>query len=296
MTPQTDSPFKGILYVCVAFFMFTAMSMLNKLLAGIHHPVEIVFYRNLTALIPCTLFILTTGKFFYLKSKQPKMLLLRTFVGTTGLALTLASTQLLPMTTATTLFFVSTLITPILAIIFLKEKVGLHRWSAIIAGFCGVLIVAQPSIKVPLIGIIIALASGMMHSFVHIILRHLRGEKTFTVAYYFFLVGVILPLPFLPFLATLPTFNNALILIAVGITGGIGQYCLTRGLSIAPASLISPFNYTGLIWSLLFDITIFGLIPTWATLTGAAIIITANLYILYRERKKKISYGVRISP
>lgn len=276
--------------------MFTAMSMFNKLLTGAHHPIEIVFYRNLIAFIPCTIFILVSGSFFYLKTTQPKMLLLRTFVGTTGLALTLASAQLLPMSTATTLFFVSTLLTPVFAIIFLKEKVGLHRWAAVVTGFLGVLIVARPSIQVPLIGICIALASGVMHSFVHIILRRLRTENAFTVAFYFFAAGTIMPLPFLPFLGALPALENIPFLLGVGITGGIGQYCLTRGLAMAPASLLSPFNYTGLIWSLLFDVTIFGLIPTWATLVGATIIISSNLYILHRERKKNRPYVVSSSP
>jgi drug/metabolite transporter (DMT)-like permease len=287
MTLPKDSPLKGIIYVIIACFMFTCMSMFNKLLTGLHHPIEIVFYRNLVGLIPCTIFIIASGKLFYFKSKQPKMLLLRTLIGITGLALTLAAIQILPMSTATTLFFVSTLLTPILAILFLKEKVGWHRWSAILIGFCGVLIVAQPSLKVPLIGIIIALAAGSTHAFVHIILRHLRSEKSFTVTYYFFLMGVCMAAPFLFFIGHAPTSETLPILLAVGITGALGQYFLTSGISLAPANLLSPFNYTGLIWSLLFDITIFGLIPTWTTLLGGAIILGANLYITWREHKNK---------
>ena len=278
------TPIKAIVYVCAAFLSFTTMSMLNKTLTGLHHPVEIMFYRNAFALVLAMLFILATQSFHYFRVKHPALIAMRIVFGTVSLTLTLAATQALPMSTATVLFFVSTLITPILAIVFLKETVGWRRWGAIAVGFAGVLIVAQPSPQVTMIGVIMALLAGFGHSIVHIMLRFLRGEDAFTVTLYFFIGGSLLAGLAMPWVASMPSYDSALALLGIGITGGLGQFLLTRGFALGEASVLSPFNYTGLLWSVLFDVTIFGLVPTRATLMGAALIIGANLYIAYRAR------------
>ena len=283
---QPDRPLKGILFVCSAFFMFTCMSMLGKLLTGIHSPIEIGFYRNLSALIPCAIYIAITRKTNLLKTTKPATLLARTTIGSIGLLLTIAAVQELPIADATVLFFTSTLILPILAIVFLKETISIHRWSAIALGMIGVIIVAQPSGQMTLLGIALALAAAVTHASINALLRALRNENPFMITFYFFLSGVVISGIFMPFIARMPTPQSALIMLAIGATGSLGQYFITRAFAMAPASLLNPFAYTGLLWAVLFDITIFGIIPTWTTLLGAAIIISASLYIAYREHRK----------
>lgn len=87
----------------------------------------------------------------------------------------------------------------------------------------------------------------------------------------------------MPWFAHMPTLENALIMIAIGITGGFGQYFLTKGFQIAPASLLAPFAYTGLIWATGLDILIWNYIPGWPVFLGGAIIIASKLYIIHRE-------------
>ena len=287
MTTQNQT-IKAIAIICVGFFFVTVMSMLSKLLTGIHHPVEIAFYRNLLAVIACGIFIISQKRYDLIAINRPWALTLRGFIGAAGLVTCLTATQILPMATTTTLLFTSTLIVPIAATFLLKEHVGPHRWIAILIGMTGVIIVARPSIDVPVSGILWGLTGAIFIAAANILIRSLRNENSFTVTMSYFVGSVIFLAPIIPFVATMPTLNSALILTGIAITGGLFQYCFTIALKMAPASTLNPFNYTGLLWSLLFDITIFGLLPTWTTLTGATLIISASLYILWRERKNKV--------
>lgn len=280
-----EIPVKGILYACIAFFLFSCMSMFNKLVADAHHSVEVVFYRNLLGLIGLGVYLIAANKLSLLRNARPKIMAARVIVGTMALLFTLSSMRYLPMSYATTLFFISTLLVPILATVFLKEKVGYHRIAAILVGFCGVILVAQPSGQIAMIGVVLALLAGVGHSIVHILLRALKKEPVLGVTFYFFLGGVVFPLPLMPFMGHVPEGINIVYLLMVGLTGCGGQYFLTAAAQHAPASVVSPFNYTGLLWSLIFDFTLWGLVPDGVVILGAVLIIGSSLYILYRERK-----------
>lgn len=287
--PHNTSPMTGIAFACTAFFLFTAMGVFNKLVMADHHAVEAVFYRNLLG----TLFILAIvgvkRDVSLLKTSQPLLMSARVLIGTIGLGLTFAAVRMLPLSVASTLFFVSTLVTPILAVLLLKERLGPHRVFGIVIGFAGVLLVAQPSGVVTTLGILCALAAGVGHALTQIILRALKEESAFTVVSYFFFGGALVTLPFMPFVSHIPTAENALYLLMVGVTGCIGQVCMTRALQHTEASVVSPLNYTGLIWALMFDIALWGIVPDAFVLTGAALIIGANLYILHRERNPRLT-------
>ncbi len=284
-TSKPDQIYKGILYACTAFFMFTAMSALNKLLVGQHNAVEVAFYRNFLCLIPSTLYILLTRRPELLKTTMPVAMTARVLIGTLGLVFTLAAVQYLPISNATVLFFTSTLLIPVMAHFFLKEHIGLHRWIAVGIGMTGVIIVAQPSAQMTLIGVALALGAAFVHATIQVLIRAMKTENPFTITYYFFLGGFILPGIAMPFIAHIPSWDAIPILLGVGLTGGLGQYFLTRGFQMAPASLLGPFNYTGLLWATLFDVVIWGYIPGWSIYAGGFIILSAQLYIIHRERQ-----------
>lgn len=254
-------------------------------MTGRYHVVEIVFYRNLIGAVPLLIYILVKRKYELFRTKQPVKLFLRVFIGTITLISVFAACQHLPMANATVLFFASTLIIPIAAHFFLKEKIGIHRWSAIALGFCGVLFIAQPSAEITLIGVVLALAAACGHAYVQIILRVLRNENTMMITFYFIAGGVVMTAPFMPFIGHIPNAYDAILFLAIGVAGALGQYFMTWAFKNAPASVLSPFNYTGLIWAVLFDIWIWDFVPDWHIYAGAAMIIAAKLYIIYRERK-----------
>ena len=281
---QKDRVFRGIVHVCTAFFLFTAMQALNKLLVGKHDVFEIAFYRNLIAFIPCLIYVLVTRKYQLLKTSMPGTLALRVIIGTTGLVLTFAAAQELPIANATVLFFMSTLLIPVLAHFVLREQIGLHRWIAVAIGMTGVIIAAKPSPEVTLIGVALALGAATVHATIQVLIRSMKSEPTFTITFYFFLGGIILPGIFMPWAFDMPSLNSAIMLLGIGITGGLGQYFLTSGFKMAETSLLGPFNYTGLLWATGFDIVIWHYVPGWNVFAGAAVIIAAQFYIIHRER------------
>ncbi|MCK6417338.1 MAG: DMT family transporter [Alphaproteobacteria bacterium] len=289
---RKDNILKGVVHMCTACFLFTFMYGLNKMLAGQHHVVEIAFYRNMLSMVFFLSYVVFRGRYELLKTQMPGPMALRVIIGTTGLFLTFWATQLLPLSNATVLFFASTLMIPLLAIVFLKEKIGWNRWAAIIVGLAGVIVAAQPSAEVTILGILVALGAACAHAGIQILLRLMRSENPLTITFYFFLGGAVVSGLLLPWFAHWPTRESFLILMAIGLVGGAGQYFLTSAFQLAPASLLAPFNYTGLIWATLLDIMMWGILPGWPVYAGAALIISAQLYILHRERV----HGKRTTP
>lgn len=284
-----DHTSKGIIAALGAFFFLAVMTAGVKILAENHHVIEIAFYRNLIAALPMLGFILFKNRYDLFRVKQKKMLTARVLFGYFGLLLTLASVHYLPLSDATVIFMGSTIIIPVLAFIFLKERTGIHRWAAIIVGFFGVFLAAAPTGQVQLFGVTLALLTACFHAGVQVFLRRLREESSFTVTLYFLLGGVGISAFLLPFVWNLPTLTEWPLFIAIGLLAGAAQYCLATAFKFAPASVVAPFNYTGLLWASALDIMIWSYIPGWPVFVGGAIIILSKLYIIHRERVSKLT-------
>lgn len=288
--PNKDNPAHGILYAITAFGLLAIMAAFAKLLhEADYHVVAIAFYRNILFVIPLGLYIAARGQYHYFKTSRPIMMLIRAVLGTITLILTYKALSMLPLSDATMLFFSSVLFTPMLAFFFLKEHVGIHRWAAIIFGLLGVTLIVGPSGYIPLWGGIVALTTGFMHAIVHVILRNLKTESSVTVTFYFTLGASVICGAFMPFIGKIPTGNEWLYIIGVAASGGLSQIFLTSAYRLSPAALIAPFNFTGLLWTTTFDILIWSIIPGWPVFAGAGIILAAQSYIIYRERKRKNS-------
>lgn len=285
LATRPDVPLRGIVYVCLAYLLFAIMQALNKSLVGRHHVIEIAFYRNIIALVPCLIYVYVSKQYALLKSTMPGTLAARVTLGSIGLIVTFAATQELPLANATVLFFTATLLLPILARIFLNETVSMHRWCSVLIGMCGVLIVAQPSTSSSGFGVFLALTAAAIHASIQIYLRLMRGENPFTITFYFFLGGTCLAGALLPWYAQAPTADSIVLLIGVGISGGMAQYFLTRAFQMAPASLLSPFSYTSLLWASILDMLFWNYIPHWTLALGAAIIIGSQISLYLHERR-----------
>lgn len=279
-----DEIMKGIANAVVAFFLLTVMNVFVKLLSETHHVAEIAFYRNAVPALLVISWAALQRRADVFRTGKPKVLLFRVLIGTIGLFLTFGAVIYLPLADATVLFFVSTLIAPVLSVIFLKEHMGPRRWLAVAIGFTGVLLIAQPHGEFKLIGTALALGAALVHAIVQVSLRYLKTESSLTVAFYFMLGGALVSACFLPFVATMPTKLEILFLLGLGLSGGSAQYFLTSAFRMAPASVIVPFNYTGLIWATGFDILIWHYMPGWPVFAGASIIIISKLYFIHRER------------
>ncbi len=282
----------GISLFLIAVSAIAFANIAAKWLSTDHHPVDILFYRNLTALIITALYIkITHGNYKILKTKRPFAHIKRGVLGTIGVGTAFGAFAILPATDATVLLFTIPIFTAILSIPILGEKVGITRWSIILIGFIGVYIAVDPlDITMNWNGVIIALISAILSAVTALLVRDLgKSEPAITTVFYFLLIGTLITVIFMPFLSVFPTKVMLGVLALTGALGFISQFCKTNAYAIAPAALLSPFLYTMLIWSVLADIIIWNTMPTKNIMIGATIIIASNLFLAWRESKIKES-------
>ena len=195
---------------------------------------------------------------------------------------------MLPLSEIQSLLFAAPIFVVLLSYPLLKEKVGLYRSAAALAGFCGILLIIQPGAISSFVGGMVGLAAAFFHALIMIILRWLgRSEEPFVTVFYFSLISSALALPALPFFFSMPGLYSLFLLLMIGVCAFALQICLTKSYTYADASIIAPITYLNMLWALLLDFFVWGFIPGHMVGAGAAIIITSNFVIIMRESRKK---------
>jgi drug/metabolite transporter (DMT)-like permease len=282
---------------------FSTMALFVKLASerGVRLP-EIMFWRQFAAIPVVMLWAWIGPGLASLKTERFGAHARRALLGTTGMFFTLGGVVLLPLAEVTTISFTVPIFSTILGAVILKEAVGIHRWSAVVIGFVGMLIMIQPgSGSFPLKGALAALTGAMMVAVIGTQLRDLgRTEAPTTTAFYFSLLASIIlgvlnlmPMPgaakeALAWGAGGHDFTLWLVIVMTGVAGGIGQIMLTGSLRYAPISTVVGMDYTGLIWSTLYGWLIWKILPGPWTWVGAPIIIASGLYIAWREHRLSV--------
>ncbi len=292
--PHTDDSEhigRGIGAAVGAIFMFTLMNVFAKHLSSNHSVIEIAFYRNLVACVPFLLLIFVFGRRQILViQKKPHLVAARAIFGVVTLALTFAAYSLMPMTETTVLLFTASLFIPVLGVVFLKEKVGPYRWTAVFTGFVGVAIMANLTGDVNTLGVSIALFAALMQGFMSILLRYLGGhEHPETVTFYFFVIGTFLTGLALPFVAITPTLAEIPLFFGVGLSGAAAQWLYATALKYTPAAVVAVVNFSSIVWATLFGWLIWNEWPLPIVFAGAAVVIGSNILIVWRENRLKRS-------
>jgi drug/metabolite transporter (DMT)-like permease len=199
------------------------------------------------------------------------------------------------MADTTAFLFTASLIIPILGFFFLGEKVGIYRWGAGSVGFFGVLIMLSPSGHGNRRGVTLALSAAVMHAILQTVLRFLgKTEKPETITFYFVFIGTFVAAIPLPFVASMPTMAEIPLFIAVGLTGLMAQYLLSIAFGNAPAAVVTVFNYSGIIWATLFGWMIWNDWPADTIWIGGTVVIISNIFIIWRESRKRKVTGDRV--
>jgi drug/metabolite transporter (DMT)-like permease len=285
--PRIDNVPLGMLAASGAFFMFMLMNVFAKFLSADHSVIEIAFYRNLVACVPFffIMFVFGRGEVLIIQSR-PKIITLRAFLGSISLVATFGAYSLMPMAETAVLLFTASLFAPILGVIFLHEKVGPFRWSAVLIGFVGILIMLGPSGTMNILGVTLAMTAALLQGFLTILLRHLGGhERPETVSLYFFLIGTLITGMAMPFVATRPAVEEIPLIFGVGFSGAAAQWLYSVALKNAPAAIVAVFNYSSIVWATLFGWLIWKDWPLPMVFAGSAVVIASNLLIVWRESK-----------
>ncbi len=281
-----------------AHALFTAMGVIVKHLAD-HIPViELMFFRSVFAL-PVILAIYMRSGGASLRTKRFPGHALRASTGIAAQTLGFFALSVLPLAEQTALGYTQPLFVTILAIPFLGEKVGIHRWSAVLIGFCGVLLIAvgqgvgfgamPPAL---LLGTAAGVAQGMFSAVTTMLVRQLSStESSSTITLWQSLLMGSYAAVLLPFFWVTPGWGDLGLLILVGLVGGCAQWLLTEAWASAQVSAIAPYSYSALLWSAALGWLFWGDVPGVAMLAGAALIVVAGLYILHRELVRRRAEG-----
>lgn len=273
------------------------MAVLVKLAsdAGVHLG-EIMFWRQTLAVPVVLAWVIAGPGLASLATKRIGAHIRRSAMGLTSMSFYMGSITLLPLAEATTLGFTTPIFATILAALILKEKVGLHRVAAVVAGFIGVLVIVQPgNSHIPPTGALVGIIAAVMVAVISLQIRDLgRTEGAPTTVFWFSTLSVVPLGLLLPFFITPHDMTEWLLLAGIGTLGGIGQIGLTAALRLAPVSTVIAMDYISLLWTSLFGWLLWNHVPGVSTWIGAAIIITSGLYIALREHRLSISRDTEV--
>ncbi|MCK4987222.1 MAG: DMT family transporter [Desulfobacterales bacterium] len=194
--------------------------------------------------------------------------------------------MLLPLADCVVILFVAPLLVTMLAAPLLGESVGRHRWTAVLLGFIGMMVVMRPGIAIFEWVLILPLITALLYAGVQISTRILgRTDGALTTLLYSSAGGVIISTIGVLFFWVTPSFEQWLVLGWLGFLGALGHYLMIKAYEIAPASLLAPFDYTTLIWATILGFVMFGDLPDTWTVLGAIIIMSSGLYLIRRESR-----------
>lgn len=268
----------------VAVALFSILNLLVKLAAADYPLTQVTFFRNAFALLPVGTTVMAQGGFRSVRSNRHLGHFWRACIGLTSMSLMFWSFHLLPLADAVALNFAAPLFLTALSVPFLGENVGLHRWSAVAAGFVGVLVIVRPGADMLQLGALVALCAALAQAFAMIAIRQLsRTETANTIVFHFTLTTTVLSALTLPFGWRTPDLYGLALLVACGLAGGAAQLFMTRAYTLAPAAVIAPFNYASIVWATLFGWMIWNDLPGWHVVAGALIVVASGCYILHRE-------------
>jgi len=260
---------------------------------------EIIFFRQALALPVVLLWVATGPGWSALKTKRPKAHLMRAVIGLVSMSIMFSSLQYLPLAEAITIFFIAPLVATSLSGLLLGEKVGVHRWLAVLVGFAGVLIVMRPgsNTEVSTLGLTLAISAAVLMAGVTITLRQLgtTEHQAATVFWFTFVATVVMTCLYPFFYRPHPPLTWAL-MVCVGVGGAVIQIATVTSLRLAPISLTAPFDYMQLFWATLIGWLFWADLPAWTTVLGGLLIASAGLYTFYRERLRRQTIAEEATP
>ena len=308
MSTQNNNP-KGIVFILIAMMVFSVQDGIMKHIYNFVSLYEIYLIRTVVSFVLILLFLIITKKPIVFKSQYPLLTFTRVILFFFGFSSFYVSLTVLPLGTATALFFVTPFLITIFAHFFLKEEIGIRRWTAVVVGFIGVYVTLNPDFSnfnyLSLLPILCALCYSLS---MIIIKKTSDKDSVYTQTFTFYIGAIIIstifyfiigdgkynvsdhPASQFIFREWFVDFNsNILLMTATGVTATLAFLFLFTAYSIASPAVVSPFEYSILFWSPLVGWLYFDEIPSLNTVIGILIIVSSGVYIFMREKAQNQS-------
>lgn len=287
---------KGILLLLISALGFSMMGAFVKL-SGDVPTTQKAFFRNIVAAVITLGFVLKHKERIFGKKENQKLLLSRSSLGAVGIVLNFYAIDNLVLSDAEMLNKLSPFILIIFSAIFLKEHARRYQIISIIVAFIGTLFIIQPEFSVEIIPYIVGVLGAVFAAGAYTMLRVLGNkEKHYTVVFYFSFFTTVLLLPFTIVFYEPMSLTQWIFLLLAGAFATVGQFGVTLAYKYAPASEISIFFYSTVVYSALLSVILFGQIPTLWSVLGYVIIFSASFYMFLKNNhvaKQKVEDKVK---
>lgn len=277
-------PLQGIALIVFGVLMFAASDAITKSLVGEYSVAQIIFVRTVPILLVVLPWALHRSRRERMKTTRPVAMLVRALLGVAEVACFILALRSVPLADATAVYYAAPLIATALSAPLLGEHVGWQRWIAIGAGFFGMLLIVQPENRALTADLVYVVLGTVLYALLMVSNRYLgRTETTTALVIYSFALEVLIMGAIAPFYWVEMPLNDALIMIALGGITSLGVLAFVRAYVIAPVSTVAPFDYTALIWAVLFGYVFWNETPALEVWIGAGMILVCGLYVLHRE-------------
>lgn len=283
--PSRNASLAGIGMMLLGILMFSLNDVMGKWLVATYTVGQVLLLRSAAALLLILPFVFAQGVRRTLKPEKPGLQFLRVLFGSGEVAFFYLAVSYLPLADTMTIWLAAPIWVVILAALLLGERVDTGRWLAVAMGFVGVAIALSPtgaSLSMPAL---IALAGSVLFAGMMIAGRQLRGTPDVTLVAWQTLGALLMGVALLPFGWVTPSLTDTALIALLGIVAMVAHLCVTRSLKLAEASVVVPYQYTLIVWALVFGWLVFDDWPTPAMLAGSALIVAAGLALLVLERR-----------
>jgi drug/metabolite transporter (DMT)-like permease len=285
---QASQRLKGVALMCGAVALFSALDAIAKYLSGHMDTLQVVAVRFISAFFIALVFSNPITRPGLLKTARPGLQIVRGLMLISTTIFNFLAFRYLQLDEALAILFATPFLVAIAAGPLLGEWVGWRRWTAIAVGFAGVLVVIRPGISGGMQwAALFSVAAAIFYAGYGIVTRMVsRTDSSETTLFYGNLVAVCVMAPLLPFVWKGPiSWLDFSLMVAMGALGSFSHYLLIAAHRRAPASVLSPFIYTQIVWATALGYLVFRDVPTRWTLLGGAIVVASGLYLIHRERK-----------
>jgi len=287
----------GTLLMAGAIFVFSLNDTLGKWLAASYSAPQIMLFRSIAAAVLLMPVVWRMGWRSFVNVERPWLQGLRVVMAAGETTLFYWAVRKLPLADAMTYYLAGPIYVTLMAAALLGEKVGWRRWLAVLVGFAGVIIALGPSASSFGAPALIALFGSIVYSVYLVVTRVLRRTHDTVMAAWQVVGGLILGVVGAPFAWTTPSsWLEGGLLAALGVGALIATIGVNRSLALAPASVVVPYQYTMIVWGVIFGFFVFGNVPSMQTIVGAVIIVGAGLFIFFREQKVGVPADAEVPP
>lgn len=292
VTDEDSAPVAGIALMCAGVLCLTINDVFAKWLTAFYPVPEVAFFRMLFALPLIVAAGLLLGGRKALATQRPLAHIGRGLLATSATLSFFLSVTLLPLAEATAIAFTAPLFVALIAIPLLREHPRRPQWIATLAGFAGVLLIVRPGGSAFTPGALAPLAAALSYALLMLTARLLgRRETIWATMLYATLVPLVVTAAMLPWFWETPRAEHLPHVIALGFFGGLSMTLITQGFRIGIASVVAPFDYTGLIWATLFGWMIWGEVPSGLSVLGGVVIALCGVYLAYTQARARRRRG-----